>query len=1016
MIFRVFWWYLGDFLELLGLRTICVITGTFFDFLGTFLPKIYKYFRKIMGKFRQFIAENQDHQAQAIQNLLTTDDPTGYKLMLYIDDKIIESTLNLPTEYIQKKTGWYRVALFLHMIQENFPLDFRFIDFPEFFESGDLIARVIYKLTEKGIPIPKFIEKKVKNMEYRYITTIFREFIDNNDIQPPECVQNWISDQPEKDRVEYLEGFIDYYIRTVDKYYHRDFYRVFPKKWLEEIGSIKKPTQKQEIFELIEAGNIPLKPEYFGGAEKISMTSNGAYRAYIGGDKSPEVLKVLAQNPRLSKEAIIHDIVLDQTFTIFPVLLETVRKNDGTYVSLINDMCYRYLNTSDDNIRSNILEFLNDEIFNHFLKVSDKGFRFSKTLYYMTNYEIPLIDKLLKHLPKDIDGTYVPSIITISSYNKKLELIPENLFDSIKSISEMQTIIEKYFSARYPVPNRLIKSYQNILNKISESESECSVFYMLSDLIYQISKSNPDYQPDYQPAELPVQDILDRFAGYISSSYYAEPFINNILIYNLKSDPSKKLKVPDSFIENLNKDSVEYLMYRINSGNSDFSLNDIIPIMTSNSSNSSNFSKYYLFDKFSLTELKKHESSMSEDFKKFYFYPRIKAEKYNRYYDGIFIHATGNIKNTLKTYLEKDKNPAEICVSTIRTDSVFRSPKTDKDNALILGYGNIRLLFDFDAYTNRDDIGRRYATTSLEDEEEEPTDFVKKIPNKWKKFSDERSKYGDYDPNMHMDEGIMDLKTCEILVIVADSKNTIREARKLLGKHRVKIISFEKYESLRSSDRLMRFLDMLKTHQNDRQIYGQPFHKYEEMLDVTPFRDFLLTERKIDLNLDRAYDLFSAEYLAATGKTWDKDKFLNRSSNWDFYGDENGFVAVRNQRSGFVKLVGMAGSMKSKYKGFKEIIEIGVPLWGMVSKDIAPMALKMGMRVPNWLERNILKKAIDPSVFGNAKILGYTNDGGIEFDYPDIGRVTKYFIGTPAYYKKVSNEFKNIALKKIGIA
>jgi hypothetical protein len=253
-----------------------------------------------------------------------------------------------------------------------------------------------------------------------------------------------------------------------------------------------------------------------------------------------------------------------------------------------------------------------------------------------------------------------------------------------------------------------------------------------------------------------------------------------------------------------------------------------------------------------------------------------------------------------------------------------------------------------------------------------------------------------------------------LLLIVANGKDSIRAIRDILGRENVKIISFEQYNTIRSSERMIQFLETLHTHRNDRHIHGHPFHKYEEMVNLTPFRDFLLSEEKINLDMDRAYDLFSAEYIAATGKTWDKNKFLNRAANWDFYGDENGFVAVRNQKSGFVKLVGMAGSGKSKYKGFKELVNMGVPLWGMVSQDIAQMALKMGMRVPNWLERNFLKKAIDPAVFGGAKILGYTNDGGIEFEYSDLGKVTKYFIGTHAYYKKAAIMFKDMAVKKIG--
>ena len=48
-----------------------------------------------------------------------------------------------------------------------------------------------------------------------------------------------------------------------------------------------------------------------------------------------------------------------------------------------------------------------------------------------------------------------------------------------------------------------------------------------------------------------------------------------------------------------------------------------------------------------------------------------------------------------------------------------------------------------------------------------------------------------------------------------------------------------------------------------------------------------------NIDLDRAYELFTASYQKGTGTSWSKAKFMQRASNWTFYGDNDGYVAVR---------------------------------------------------------------------------------------------------------------------------
>ena len=171
--------------------------------------------------------------------------------------------------------------------------------------------------------------------------------------------------------------------------------------------------------------------------------------------------------------------------------------------------------------------------------------------------------------------------------------------------------------------------------------------------------------------------------------------------------------------------------------------------------------------------------------------------------------------------------------------------------------------------------------------------------------------------------------------------------------------------------------------------------------NLTESKKILKEDRIIGLDLDAAYAIFYKEYMAATGKAWPKEKFIHKAQNWHFYGDELGYVAVRPQKSGFMKLVATAGNMKSKYRALLELSQSNVPLWGMVSLDIKNILIKKGFKVPNFIERTILKQMIEQQVISDGKFDGYTDDGGLIMELPGIGKVVKYFVGTNSYWKKL---------------
>ena len=156
---------------------------------------------------------------------------------------------------------------------------------------------------------------------------------------------------------------------------------------------------------------------------------------------------------------------------------------------------------------------------------------------------------------------------------------------------------------------------------------------------------------------------------------------------------------------------------------------------------------------------------------------------------------------------------------------------------------------------------------------------------------------------------------------------------------------------------------------------------------------------------DAFYDVFKRSYEDQTGMAWSEDKLFSRARNWTFFGDEKGFVAVRVQNSGLKKMVAVAGDPRSIIKGIVELQASGGPIWGAVSAPLASMAKKRGMIVPHLVLGGpfvikVLAKVIPPSVFGGHEPK-VTKDGGLVFDYEDIGTTTKYIVGNKEYFSSL---------------
>ena len=153
-------------------------------------------------------------------------------------------------------------------------------------------------------------------------------------------------------------------------------------------------------------------------------------------------------------------------------------------------------------------------------------------------------------------------------------------------------------------------------------------------------------------------------------------------------------------------------------------------------------------------------------------------------------------------------------------------------------------------------------------------------------------------------------------------------------------------------------------------------------------------------NAEWLYDVFTSSYLKITGEAFSKQLFFSRASDWTFFGvppitendAESGFVAVRFQRSGLVKLTGVAGSPKSILKGIDLLNSLDLPVWGAVSASIAKMAEKKGFKiVPPEMLKNLASHGV------HIPGMEIDSSGNIKANIQEIGVVDKVAIVNDKY-------------------
>jgi len=173
--------------------------------------------------------------------------------------------------------------------------------------------------------------------------------------------------------------------------------------------------------------------------------------------------------------------------------------------------------------------------------------------------------------------------------------------------------------------------------------------------------------------------------------------------------------------------------------------------------------------------------------------------------------------------------------------------------------------------------------------------------------------------------------------------------------------------------------------------------KFQEYLIEKSFLEesFELT----DENSQELYKAFQKSYDDSVGHSWSYEKFVQRASGWNFYGDETGYITARKQKSGLYKITGAAGSPKGILKGLEELNSMNIPLWTAATDNITSMLKKKGFVVFKGIIYypvvKIMIESIPSYVFGDS-IESVKKDAAIVFNV-DGHLHEKYFCCNKKY-------------------
>jgi len=209
-----------------------------------------------------------------------------------------------------------------------------------------------------------------------------------------------------------------------------------------------------------------------------------------------------------------------------------------------------------------------------------------------------------------------------------------------------------------------------------------------------------------------------------------------------------------------------------------------------------------------------------------------KAATYMKQYHGLFIHSTGlDVYEILETLNSGDShNDVEMCVSTVRANKPYAWRPDDTNDLLLIGFGNIRELYDADVNSAYGPGGQKFPGSGFHDDQPEDLHAVNNTMGFHK------------DDKQYYDEGLMNMKSMDlILAVLSDedeqSYDTIKKLKSQFPY--VKFMSPDYFDRIKSSEALMRLVYRLKQDRDIEKIRSGELGMYDEQYLPT-FKQYFL--------------------------------------------------------------------------------------------------------------------------------------------------------------------------------
>lgn len=154
---------------------------------------------------------------------------------------------------------------------------------------------------------------------------------------------------------------------------------------------------------------------------------------------------------------------------------------------------------------------------------------------------------------------------------------------------------------------------------------------------------------------------------------------------------------------------------------------------------------------------------------------------------------------------------------------------------------------------------------------------------------------------------------------------------------------------------------------------------------------------------EKLYQLFKDSYIKSTGNAWNEYKFAGRAKNWTFYGDpEKGGIAVREQKSGLVKLVASFGEPRAVIEAVQELVHTNKkPIRGVLPSNLARHLRHAGFKVATYEQLMKMKPYVEQSGVIGDEIESVKPDGTIVVKN-DFGSMDKVLVGNDKYFDFLS--------------